>query len=82
MLGIGRVTCVVCKTRGRRREARKAQDGSGAHICAACYAQWETTGRKCAACNTSVKGVQDVGLLLSGQGLGHADCGGARLLRA
>jgi hypothetical protein len=82
MLGIGRVTCVVCKARVRRREARKAQDGSGAHVCGACYAQWDTGGRKCAACNTSVKGIQDVGLLVSGQGLGHADCGGVRILRA
>jgi hypothetical protein len=34
------------------------------------------------ACKTAVKGVQDVGLLATGPGLGHADCGGVRILRA
>jgi hypothetical protein len=33
-------------------------------------------------CDTAVRGMQDVGLFADGKGLGHADCGGARVLRA
>jgi hypothetical protein len=81
MFAIGRVTCGLCKARVRRRDARKAQDDSGVHVCADCYTRWDATGRKCSACNSQVRGVQDVGLVPH-KGLGHADCGGARLLRA
>ncbi len=82
MLGFGKVTCGFCKTPVRRRDARKAQDGSKACVCDRCYAAWETSGRKCPACNTPVHGMQDVGLMSNRSSLGHADCGGARLLRA
>jgi hypothetical protein len=82
MLGFGKVTCDVCGARVSRRDARKAQDAKGACICGVCYARWEKAGRKCAACETPVRGMQDVGLFGDRKGPGHADCGGARLLRA
>jgi hypothetical protein len=79
MLGFGRVTCLFCGTRVRRRDARRAQN---AFVCSACWARWDQTGRKCTACQTPVRGMQDVGLFSETKGLGHADCGGARVLRA
>lgn len=82
MFGLGKITCGSCKTQVRRREARKAQDGSRACICDRCYGEWEKTGRKCATCNDPVRGIQEVGLFRDRSALGHADCGGARLLRA
>lgn len=82
MLGFGKITCGFCKTRVRRREARKTQDGSGVCICDRCYGAWDQAGRKCAACDGAVRGVQDVGLFSDRSTLGHADCGAARLLRA
>jgi len=51
-------------------------------VCSPCYAQWEKAGRKCVACGTSVRGMQDVGIIVAHKGLGHSDCGGARLLYA
>jgi hypothetical protein len=82
MLGLGKVTCLFCGTRVNRREARRAQDASGACVCGGCWSQWDTAGRTCAACETPVRGIQDVGLFADRKGLGHADCGGARVLRA
>lgn len=82
MFGLGKVTCALCGTRASRREARKAQDPSGACVCGACYGAWEGSGRRCVACDTAVRGMQDIGLFPDRKGLGHADCGGARVLRA
>lgn len=82
MFGLGKVTCGLCRMRVRRRDARKAQDGSGVCVCDRCYAEWEKTGQKCAACNGAVRGIQEVGLFSDRSALGHADCGGARLRRA
>jgi hypothetical protein len=82
MFGIGKVTCVCCGARVRRREARKGQDARGGCVCDACFGRWDTTGRRCAACETPVRGMQDIGLFADRRALGHADCGGARILRA
>jgi hypothetical protein len=82
MFGLGKVTCVLCGNQVRRREARRGQDAVGACACDGCYASWEKTGRRCPACETPVRGMQDVGLLAEAKSFGHADCGGARVLRA
>jgi hypothetical protein len=82
MLGFGKVTCSFCGTRVRRRDARKAQEKRGDYVCETCYALWDKSGRTCAACNTRVSGMQDLGLFVAQKGLGHADCGGVRVLRA
>jgi hypothetical protein len=82
MFRLGKVTCAFCKIRVSRREARQAQDGTRACVCGACYAAWEKDGRRCVVCDTAVRGMQDVGLFADRTGLGHADCGGARVLRA
>lgn len=82
MFGFGKVTCVCCGERVRRRNARKGQDARGGCVCDACVARWETAGRRCPACATSVRGTQDIGLFVDLRSLGHADCGGARVLRA
>ncbi len=82
MFGLGKVTCSFCGARVRRRDARRGQDATGACVCGDCYSRWEQSGRKCAACDTSVRGMHDVGLFADKKSLGHADCGGARVLRA
>jgi hypothetical protein len=82
MLGFGRVTCLFCGTRVSRRDARRTQNAARAFVCGACWAQWDKTGRKCTACDTPVRGMQDVGLFSDRKALGHADCGGARVVRA
>ncbi len=82
MFGLGKVTCELCKARVSKREARRGQDARRASVCGGCYAGWEKAGRNCAKCGTRVVGMQDVGIFVEGSGLGHADCGGARLLRA
>jgi len=82
MFRLGKVTCVCCGVRVPRREAQQAQDAVGACVCGACYAAWDRSGRRCVACDTAVRGMQDIGLFADRKGLGHADCGGARVLRA
>jgi hypothetical protein len=82
MLGFGRVICLFCGTRVRRRDARRTQTAARAFVCEACWAAWDKAGRKCTACETPVRGMQDVGLFRERKALGHADCGGARVLRA
>ena len=82
MFGLGKVTCALCKMAVRRRDARKAQDRSGLCVCDRCYADWEKRDRKCAACNNAVRGLENAGLFSDRRRLGHAECGGARLLRA
>ena len=82
MFGLGKVTCLFCGTRVSRREARKSQTADAAFICGECYTRWDRSGRKCSACDTQVRGMQDVGLFADRKALGHADCGGARVLRA
>ncbi len=80
VFGLRKVTCSCCAARVRRRHARKGQDAKGAYVCASCYTQWDQAGRKCMACDTPVRGQQDVGLFVDRKGLGHADCGGVRVL--
>lgn len=82
MFGLGKVTCSFCATRGSRRDARKALDANGLYVCGVCYGRWDKGGRKCAACDIQVRGMQDIGMLAERKGLGHADCGGLRVLRA
>jgi hypothetical protein len=82
MFGLGKVTCALCQSRAPKRDARRGQDAQGACVCGACYTQWEKTGRKCVECGTAVRGMQDVGIIVARKGIGHSDCGGARLLYA
>ena len=82
MFGFVKVTCELCKSRVPKRHARGGQDAQGACVCGACYAQWEKAGRKCVECGTSVRGIQNVGIIVARKGLGYSDCGGARLLFA
>jgi len=82
MFGLGKVTCELCKSRVSKRQARRGQDAQRACVCGPCYAQWEKAGRKCVECGASVRGMQDVGIIVARKGLGHSDCGGARLLYA
>jgi hypothetical protein len=82
MLGLGRVTCDLCKARVSKRHARRGQDARRACVCDSCFTGWEREGKKCAECKTPVRGMQDPGIFGDGKGLGHSDCGGARLLRA
>ena len=80
VLGFYRVTCSCCASRVLRRHARKGMNGGNAYVCTSCYARWEQTGRKCTACDAPVRGLQDVGLFVDRKALGHADCGGVRVL--
>jgi len=82
MFGLGKVTCAFCGGRVRRRTARRTQLDRSEYVCEGCYARWDTNGRKCAACNTRVSGMQDIGMFTADKKLGHADCGGVRILRA
>ena len=82
MFGLGKVTCEICKARVAKRRARRGQDGRGSCVCNTCFTAWETAGKKCAECQTAVRGMQAPGIFAGGKGLGHSDCGGARLLRA
>jgi hypothetical protein len=82
MLGFGTVTCAFCSSRVRRRAARRTQNDRSDYVCEACYERWDSSGRKCAACDTRVSGMQDIGLFAVQKALGHADCGGVRILRA
>jgi hypothetical protein len=82
MFGFGKVTCELCRSRASKRQARRGQDAHGARVCGACYTQWDKAGRKCVECGTPVRGLQDVGIFVARKGLGHSDCGGARLLYA
>jgi hypothetical protein len=82
MFGLGKVTCEFCKLRVPRRQAPRGQDARRASVCDKCYGAWEKSGKKCGECKTDVRGMQDVGIFSDARRLGHADCGGARLLRA
>ena len=82
MLGFGKVTCAFCSTRVSRRSARRTQMDRSEYVCDGCYARWDSSGRKCSACETRVSGMQDIGMFTAQKALGHADCGGVRILRA
>jgi hypothetical protein len=82
MLGFGKVTCELCQSRVPKRHARRGQDAQGACVCGACYARWDNAGRKCVECGTPVRGLQGAGIFVARRGIGHSDCGGARLLFA
>ena len=82
MLGFGKVTCAFCSTRVSRRGARRTQVDRSEYVCDGCYARWDSSGRKCVACDTRVSGMQDIGMFTAQKMLGHADCGGVRILRA
>ena len=82
MFGLGKVTCAFCNTRVSRRSARRTQMDRSEYVCEGCYARWDTSGRKCSACDTRVSGMQDIGMFTAEKKLGHADCGGVRILRA
>lgn len=73
--------CGTPEASGRTATA-EAQEARGAYVCGSCYARWEKAGRQCVACATPVRGMQEVGLFADRKGLGHADCGGVRVLRA
>jgi hypothetical protein len=77
MLGIWKKRCTLCgavATKGFR-----APDRLNGFVCKSCYERWESDGRKCAACETSVRGVQEVGAFFEQRALGHADCGALKL---
>jgi hypothetical protein len=82
MFGLGKVTCAFCNARVSRRSARRTQMDRSEYVCEGCYARWDTSGRKCSACDTRVSGMQDIGMFTAEKKLGHADCGGVRILRA
>ena len=77
MLGFWKKTCTFCgavATKGFR-----IPDRMDSFICKACYETWEAAGRKCVACDTSVRGIQEVGAFFEKRTLGHTDCGGLKL---
>jgi hypothetical protein len=77
MLGVWTKTCTFCGAAGTK--GFRIPDRLSSFVCKACYEAWEAAGRTCAACETSVKGSQEVGAFLERRTLGHADCGGLKL---
>lgn len=79
MFGFGKVTCALCQKEVTRNGALRARDGQKFAVCRACYDRWSAAGRRCTACQTAVRGSQEVGVFLDHHALGHADCGGVLL---
>ena len=77
MLGFFKKTCTFCG--GAATKGFRVPDRQHGFVCRGCYERWEGTGRKCSACETPVRGVQEVGAFFDQRALGHADCGGLRL---
>jgi len=81
MFGWGKVTCAICKVQVPRKEALRSRDRKDVSACQTCYEQWDRAGAKCVACQTPVRGAQEVGVFLDRHTLGHADCGAVLLTR-
>jgi hypothetical protein len=77
VLGVWRKTCTFCGMTGTK--GFRIRDRLNSFICRACYEAWDVAGRKCTACDTSVRGIQEVGAFFEQRALGHADCGGLKL---
>jgi hypothetical protein len=81
MFGFGKLPCVVCDRVVPRKEALRLREHKAIVICKRCYDAWDRDGRKCKTCATPVRGTQEMGVFLDDHhGLGHADCGAARLV--
>lgn len=80
MLGLGKVTCILCDQRVARKEALAVRDRKGFTVCRRCVERWQENGGTCPQCRTPLGGPQDAGIFLEGRrAFGHADCGGLRL---
>jgi tRNA(Ile2) C34 agmatinyltransferase TiaS len=77
MFGLFRKSCAFCG--GAASKGFRVPDLTKGFVCEACYRHWESAGRRCNACQTSVNGMQEVGAFVEQRTLGHADCGGLRL---
>lgn len=81
MFGFGKMACVLCDRAVPRRSALRLRDRKDTAVCRACCDRWESEGRKCGVCQSTVHGLQDIGVLLDRYTLGHADCGALQLAR-
>jgi hypothetical protein len=81
MFGLGKIACVLCDRPVPKKEAFRLRDRNDTAVCAACRERWDREGRTCAACQTAVHGMQDVGVFLDRYTFGHADCGALQLRR-
>lgn len=79
MFGFGKKTCAFCGIQVPARQTLRAPDRKNESVCRSCYEQWERSGRRCAECQTTVHGLQEIGAFFERRALGHADCGGVRL---
>lgn len=79
MFGWMKVSCVVCQAPVPRQQVVRTKTERRIAICRACYGRWDAAGRVCTACQTPVRGSQEVGIFVERHELGHADCGGAVL---
>ncbi len=79
MLMFGKKTCGLCGSQGPKKQGLRAPDRQDGFVCRPCVDEWERSGRRCAECQTSVAGMQDIGAFFERRMLGHADCGGVRL---
>jgi hypothetical protein len=77
MLGFWTKTCTLCGAAAKK--GFRTPERLNGFVCKACYESWEAAGRRCVACDTSVRGIQGVGAFFERQALGHADCGGLKL---
>ena len=75
MFRIGQTVCVLCRTRIPNHEVLRGRVSKGVIVCRACFNEWEQAGRRCAACDTPVRGGQEAGVFMQRPGFGHADCG-------
>lgn len=79
MFGWIKVNCAACHAPAPRNQVVRTRGEPRVAVCRGCYSRWDAAGRVCTACQTPVRGAQEVGIFLERHALGHADCGGALL---
>jgi hypothetical protein len=78
MLGFWRKSSAFCGATAKKRF--RTPDRVNGFVCRACFERWNGDGRRCVACGSPVNGTQEVGAFYDQRSLGHADCGGLKLL--
>ncbi len=74
-----KLRCVVCGAEAPRKVMAVGFYDKKYAVCRAHLERWEASGRKCASCQGTVSGLQEIAFVDDRKGFGHADCGGTRL---
>jgi pyruvate/2-oxoacid:ferredoxin oxidoreductase beta subunit len=74
------VWCEGCGELLPQKLIKRARHDRSFGVCPGCVKAWETEGRTCAVCDTSIAEGHTLAFSRERQGLSHGECGGVVLL--